>query len=103
MADLTVPVSLVALFGAVFGGRIYIATVLILVRLNKGPLFTRREAVVSGALLLALALAILGMPLLLSPATLPRLVVVFLGAFVAGAAIQQLWNCWKITSPRKFR
>jgi len=103
MSDVTVPILLAALFGAVFGGRVYIAIVIILVRLNKGPLFTRREAIISGGLLLAVALAIVAAPLATSLETVPRLASVFLGAFVAGAAIQQLWTCWKVTSPGKTR
>jgi hypothetical protein len=89
-------------FGVVIGWQIYTAVVALLLRLNKNvPLFAWREGVVSGIMLLGIAVAIMAVGVFWSASTFSRLTDAFLATIVAGAAAHQLWLCWLASRSRQ--
>lgn len=91
-------------FGVLIGWRIYSVVVALLLRLNNNaPLYAWREGVVSGIMLLGIAIAIGAMGFLWQPSAVSRVADAFLAAIVAGAAGHQLWLCWQAARLRRFK
>jgi hypothetical protein len=92
--DLSLVLMLAMGFGVVIGWQIYTALVTLLLRLNKNvPLFAWREGIISGTILLGIAIVIMAVGVW-SAAAFNRLADAFLATIVGGAAAHQLWLCW---------
>ncbi len=102
--DLSLVLILAMGFGARIGWQMYTVVVALLLRMHKNaPLFAWREGVVSGIILLGIALGVMAMGVLGSASEFNRAIDAFLAAIVAGAAAHQLWLCWRASRSRLFK